>query len=71
MWDEVERTIKAIEEDKITWPQILDAGEIPTKLYGINGIPHIILIGPDGVIVERNLRGGEGMKLKIAEIMKK
>lgn len=38
----------------------------PTKvmeLYGVNGIPHIILFAPDGTIVARNLRGDE-MKQK-------
>ncbi|MFV0536211.1 MAG: redoxin domain-containing protein [Dysgonomonas sp.] len=69
VWDEVEQTKKAIEEDGMTWPQILDAKEIPTKLYGINGIPHIILIGPDGTIVARGLRG-EAMKAKIDEVLK-
>lgn len=69
VWDEVEQTKKAIEEDGMTWPQILDAKETPTKLYGINGIPHIILIGPDGTIVARGLRG-EAMKAKIDEVLK-
>lgn len=69
VWDEVDKTRKAIEEDGMTWPQILDAKEIPTKLYGINGIPHIILIGPDGTIVARGLRG-EAMKAKIDEVLK-
>ncbi|GAB6007517.1 redoxin domain-containing protein [Dysgonomonas reticulitermitis] len=69
VWDEVDKTRKAIEEDGMTWPQILDAKEIPTTLYGINGIPHIILIGPDGTIVARELRG-EAMKAKIDEVLK-
>ncbi len=68
VWDELERTEKAIEDDKIPWPQIINAGEIPTKLYGINGIPHIILIGPDGTILERHLRG-EDMKNMIAKLL--
>lgn len=69
VWDEVENTKKAIEEDNMTWPQILDAKTIPTTLYGINGIPHIMLIGPDGTIVARGLRG-EAMKAKIDEVLK-
>lgn len=70
VWDKIENTQKAIEEDKMTWPQILDAQEIPTKLYGINGIPHIMLIGPDGTIIARNLRGDQ-MKKKVAEELAK
>ena len=69
VWDEVEKTKKAIKDDAMTWPQILDAKEIPTKLYSINSIPHIILIGPDGTILARGLRGEE-MKAKIDEVLK-
>ena len=29
----------------------------PAALYGIEGIPHVILFGPDGTIVKRDLRG--------------
>lgn len=39
------------------WPQIIGAGEVPMKLYGFNGIPMIILFGPDGTILKRQLRG--------------
>ena len=31
--------------------------ELPDDAYGINGIPQIILFGPDGTILKRNLRG--------------
>ncbi len=30
-----------------------------TPLYGVEGIPAIFLIGPDGKIIERDLRGDE------------
>lgn len=70
VWDELEKTKEAIKEDKMDWPQIMDAKEIPTKLYGIQGIPHIMLIGPDGTIIARNLRG-EKMKEKVAEELSK
>lgn len=68
VWDNPEHTKKAIEELKITWPQILNAQSIPTDLYGINGIPHIILFGPDGTIIARDLRG-DAMKAKIKEVI--
>lgn len=61
-------SLKAIKELELPWPQILDAGKIPTKLYGINGIPHLILFGPDGTIVARGLRG-EGLKTRLAELL--
>ena len=37
----------------------MNAQKIPTDLYGIEGIPHIILFGPDGTILKRNLRGDD------------
>lgn len=70
VWDRRSATLEAIDELGIPWPQILDAGEIPTELYGINGIPHIILFGPDGTIVARGLRG-DGLKARLAEVLGK
>ena len=68
VWDKREETLKSIESKNIAWSQIIDAGSIPTDLYGISGIPQIILFAPDGTIVARNLRG-DGLKAKIAEVM--
>ena len=36
------------------WPQIINAQSVPTDLYGISGIPCIILFGPDGTILSRD-----------------
>ena len=69
VWDKREETLKSLEKHNTTWSQIIDANRIPTELYGIDGIPHIILFGPDGTIVARGLRG-DALKAKIAEIMK-
>ena len=57
VWDKLEDTIEAAKEENIVWNQIVDAQQVPTDLYGIEGIPHIILFGPDGTILKRNLRG--------------
>ena len=57
VWDKPEATVKAAEELGITWNQIINAQQVPTDLYGIDGIPHIMLIGPDGIILNRELRG--------------
>ncbi len=56
-WDNHDRTMEAIEKLKYPWPQIIDTGETPMKLYGFAGIPQIILISPDGTILKRDLRG--------------
>ena len=57
VWDKLEDTEKAAKEENIKWLQIVNAQKVPTDIYGINGIPHIILFGPDGTILKRGLRG--------------
>ncbi len=59
VWDEPDNTVKAIESHGITWPCIINAQTIPTDLYGISGIPCIILYGPDGKILSRDKQGDE------------
>ena len=59
VWDVPEDTKAAAKELGITWNQIINAQKIPTDLYGIEGIPHIILFGPDGTILKRGLRGAD------------
>ena len=36
-----------------------NAKNIPTEIYGIDGIPHLMLICPDGIILERGLSDTE------------
>lgn len=55
VWDKPANTLQAIEEEKMPWPQIINAQEIPTDIYGITGIPHLIFFAPDGTIVTRGL----------------
>ena len=62
VWDEMEDHLKAMKELEITWPQIFNKTEA-TELYGIAGIPQIILFDPAGKIVARGLRGEEINKL--------
>lgn len=57
VWDKPEDTKEAIEQLGLPWPQIINAQNVPTDIYGISGIPHIMLIGPDGTIIDRNLHG--------------
>ena len=68
--DRRDATLQAVADLDLPWPQIFDAGRIPLDLYGISGIPHLILFGPDGTIVARSLRGEE-LKEKLAELLGK
>ncbi len=72
VWDEEEKFKTALTEEGITYPQIYiprDNKDNATDLYGIKGIPQIILFAPDGTIVKRDLRG-EAMKALVAEELK-
>jgi thiol-disulfide isomerase/thioredoxin len=59
VWDQPEKTKQAVEEEKLPWPIIYNGTRETTELYGIMGIPCIMLIGPDGTIVARDLFGSE------------
>jgi len=60
VWDQAEASKQTMEQYEMTWNQIFVGDDkTPTDIYGINGIPHIILFGPDGKIIKRNLRGTE------------
>ncbi len=68
VWDKMDAHLKAMEEEKITWAQIVSEREA-TELYSIQGIPQIMLFAPDGTIVARDLRG-EAINEKLAEVIK-
>lgn len=59
VWDKPEATKASAEEHGIVWNQIINAQQIPTEIYGIEGIPCIMLIGPDGTILDRTMRGAQ------------
>lgn len=59
VWDDPMDSADTAKVYGITWNQILNARNVPTELYDILGIPHIMLIGPDGIILKRDLRGEE------------
>ena len=71
VWDKVEDTEIAAKEHGVVWNQIVDAQKIPTSIYKIEGIPTLILIGPDGKIIKRGdaLRG-EGLDAVLSELIK-
>jgi peroxiredoxin len=63
--------VKAIKDDKLTWPQVSDLKfwqSAAGKLYAVNSIPHTVLLDKEGIIIAKNLRGDE-LKAKIAELL--
>ena len=69
-WDQPEDTKRAMESLGIEYPQIMNTQRIASDIYGINGIPHIILFGPDGTILRRGLRG-QAIKDAVKEVLGK
>lgn len=63
-------TIETAAKLEMTWDQINNAQSIPTELYGVEAIPHIMLIGPDGTILKRGLHGAE-IEEVVAEFLSK
>lgn len=56
VWDKKEETLKAIEELGINYPVMFCGKDrMPTQLYGIEGIPTIIVFDGEGKIVAANL----------------
>ena len=68
VWDKEEKSREAMRELGIVWDVILNAQKVPTDIYGIEGIPQIMLFGPDGVILKRNLRG-DAIETAVAEAL--
>lgn len=68
-WDKPEDTLKAIGQMGIPYPQIINAQQAGSKAYGITGIPQIILFGPDGTILKRDLRG-EDVNAAVEDVLK-
>ena len=52
--------LKGIKDDNLNWVQVSDLqrwNSEPAQLYKINAIPASFIIGPDGTIIAKNLRG--------------
>lgn len=69
VWDKPADTEAAIERLQLPWEVIIDAQTVPTDIYGITGIPSLIVFSPDGTIISRDLRG-EQLKEFIANLYK-
>lgn len=63
---------QAIKDDELQWKHMSDLKywqSEAAKLYGVNSIPHLMLIDAEGTIVARGLHGEE-LANKIAELLK-
>ncbi len=67
-----EAWVAAIKQLNITWPQISDLKYWESDLsaaYGVNSIPHVVLLDKEGKIIARGLHGDELLE-KLAEVLK-
>ena len=46
---------------EMDWTVLTNCGNVPTDIYGVEGIPHLMLIGPDGTILKRGFHGLDGI----------
>ena len=72
VWDDIKNLEPTMKAENVTWAQIIDTEKVSTTLYGVSGIPSIMLIGPDGTILERDRAvRGENMKPTIEKYLLK
>ena len=62
-------TFETAAQLEMDWTVLTNCGTIPTDIYGVEGIPHVMLIGPDGTILKRGLHGA-GIGEAVAEYLK-
>jgi len=67
-----DKWLKAIHDDGLTWTHVSDLNwwdNAVSRQYDIRSIPANYLLGPDGVILAKNLRGEE-LEKKLEEVLK-
>lgn len=66
-----DKWLEAIAEDSLTWSHVSDlkgwASEAG-KLYGVNSIPHTVLLDKEGTIIAKDLSGDE-LRAKLEELL--
>lgn len=63
-------TIETAEDLGMNWNHINNAGAEVADLYGLDGIPHLILVSPDGIILKRGFHGLEEIEAVVTEYIK-
>ena len=69
VYEDAEKSRKAIDKHQLPYPQLLNTQDKAAKAYGFVTIPETILFAPDGTILARGLSMDE-LKAKLEEIFK-
>lgn len=59
---------KALQEERLPWPNIIDPQGQIASVYLVRAIPHTLLLDENNVIVAKNLRG-KALEKKVAELL--
>lgn len=70
VWDQIDKHAAMVDQLGIKYPQVIDTANIASEIYGFNGIPEIMLVGEDGIIIDRGIRGEEIEKAVINALNK-
>ncbi len=62
--------VKAMQDEKMTWSNIMDQKQEISSRYLVRGIPHTILLDENNRIIAKDLRG-KALEKKIAELLGK
>lgn len=60
---------KAVKDEQLDYLQLWDPQKATMELYNYNGIPFIVLISPEGIILEKHLRGADVRKKVVQHIL--
>ena len=54
-----EAVLRYVEKHGIEWPQVIEVENEtkPTEIYHISGFPSYVWVGPDGVVINPELKG--------------
>jgi thiol-disulfide isomerase/thioredoxin len=72
--DNLDKLLKTIDENKISWPQIMEGNERETKyshLFGVKSFPTKILIDKEGIVVKTYFGMDESFYTDIEKLLNK
>lgn len=63
VWDKRDAALRAIQEEKMPWTQLVDEKGVLGTLYGFNFIPLLYLFSPDGHLLKKDIPNDQLMEV--------